>query len=140
MLMHLTEHLPDSKYDSNDNPNGLRLFGAGVVSKKRNTTGMDMNKVLKKMNKRGAASNDQPVLMPTSESEYQSIKAKLKPIVSPKGQEGTSNASTLDHDLISEEKSAIIKRIIKVKQDLDSEFARMAAPEQVPRSLDPLKP
>ena len=85
MLMHLTEHLPDSKYDTNENQNGLRLFGAGAVSKKRNTTGMEQNKVLKKANKRGASSNDQPVLLPTNDSDYQSVKNKLKPIVSPKG-------------------------------------------------------
>ena len=53
MLMHLTENLPDSKYDSNENPNGLRLFGAGAISKKRNTTGLDMKKAPKKLTKRG---------------------------------------------------------------------------------------
>ena len=125
MLMHLTEHLPDSKYDSNDGL--LRLFGAG--SKKRNTTGMDMNKVVIKSKKRGASEKE--VMIPTNDSEYQSVKAKLKPIVSPKGGlDASSQGSTLgDHDLITEEKSSIIKRIIKVKQDLDSELARMAAPE-----------
>jgi hypothetical protein len=51
------------------------------------------------------------------------MKAKLRPSFSPKGAAGgSSDASTLDHDAISEEKSAIIKRIIKVKQDLDSEL------------------
>jgi len=46
---------------------------------------MEQNKVLKKPNKRGASSNDQPVLLPTNDSDYQSVKNKLKPIVSPKG-------------------------------------------------------
>ena len=56
MLMHLTEHLPDSKYDSSENPNALRLFGGGAMSKKRNTTGMELNKAFKKKAKRGASS------------------------------------------------------------------------------------
>jgi len=56
MLMHLTDLLPHSNYDTSDNPKSLRLFGAGVVSKKRNTTGMELNKGLKKVGKRGASS------------------------------------------------------------------------------------
>jgi hypothetical protein len=56
MLMHLTDQLPNSNYDTSDNPNSLRLFGAGVVSKKRNTTGMELNKGLNKVGKRGASS------------------------------------------------------------------------------------
>jgi hypothetical protein len=38
---------------------------------------------------------------------------------------------------MNEDKQSIIKRIIKVKQDLDSELARMQQPEQIPRGLEP---
>lgn len=34
-----------------------------------------------------------------------------------------------------EDKSIIIGKIIKVKQDIDSQFNRMAAPEQIPRVI-----
>lgn len=58
MLMHLTENLPDSKYDSSENPNALRLFGAGAVSKKRNTTGMELKKASNKKAKKVPYSKD----------------------------------------------------------------------------------
>ena len=81
MLMHLTEQLPDSKYDSNENPNSLRLFGAGARQKKRNTTTLDGNKIQKKINQKGGQSSQ----IQTNDSEYASIKPKLKPNISPKG-------------------------------------------------------
>lgn len=36
----------------------------------------------------------------------------------------------------NEEKSSLIKKIIKVKQDIDHEFNRMAAPQQIPRTIE----
>lgn len=35
-----------------------------------------------------------------------------------------------------EDKKTIINKIIKAKKDIDQEFNRMAAPEQIPRAID----
>ena len=37
----------------------------------------------------------------------------------------------------AEDKQSIIKRIIKVKQEIDSEHSRMKQAEQIPRGLEP---
>jgi hypothetical protein len=41
---------------------------------------------------------------------------------------------------IGEDKQSIIKRIIKVKQEIDTEYSRMQQPEQIPRGLEPTAP
>jgi len=44
---------------------------------------------------------------------------------------------TQDGGPAGEDKQSIIKRIIKVKQEIDSEHNRMKQPEQIPRGLEP---
>ena len=40
--------------------------------------------------------------------------------------------------IIGEDKQSIIKRIIKVKQEIDTEHNRMKQPELIPRGLEPV--
>jgi hypothetical protein len=135
--MYVTEHLPGSTYATGDDS----MRGFGDASKKRNTTDANLEQRKKRHQSVERNGQQQPKgeylsLKVSDQHQYQNYKSR-KRLLPPQLQD--SEEMTQDGEgIIGEDKQSIIKRIIKVKQEIDTEHNRMKQPELIPRGLEPV--